>query len=169
MHYSIGDEDESDSSRPHAMRQLSSPNLDGIVIPKVNSPEDVLFVQDMVERHASPDSRDRIRIIASIESARAILNLKEVRPGIALFSRFKRTHHFMPNVAQIASCSPKLDALLVSAPPSMLTRYGSPSQCSSQPRTSAPILASGGRQTGESCTTLALPSCLPPRHSRCLP
>lgn len=71
---------------------LSSPSLDGIVIPKVNSPEDILFVQDMVERHASPDSRDRIRIIASIESARAIINLKE-----------------------IASCSPKLDALLFAA------------------------------------------------------
>ena len=75
------DEGGSKSFRPRLIRQLSSPNLDGIVIPKVNSPEDILFVQDMVERHASPASRDRIRIIASIESARAIINLKEVRPG----------------------------------------------------------------------------------------
>lgn len=49
------------------------------VIPKVHSPSDVHFVIDMIQKHAHPDTRDSLKLIASIESAKAIMNLKEVR------------------------------------------------------------------------------------------
>lgn len=55
------------------------------VIPKVHSPSDVLFVMDMIQKHARSDTRDSLKLIASIESAKAIMNLKEVRvSGIKL-------------------------------------------------------------------------------------
>ncbi|KAK9900824.1 citrate lyase beta subunit [Cystobasidium minutum MCA 4210] len=57
---------------------LSSQSLQGIVIPKVHSPSDVHFVMEMIEQHAHPDTRDSLKLIASIESARAIMNLKEI-------------------------------------------------------------------------------------------
>jgi citrate lyase subunit beta-like protein len=53
--------------------------LEGIVIPKVHSAEEVLFVASVIEKYANPDIKDNLIILASIESARAILNLREVR------------------------------------------------------------------------------------------
>jgi citrate lyase subunit beta-like protein len=50
----------------------------GIVIPKVTSSEQVRFVDSMVQRHSPEDTKSKIKIIASIESALAIINLKEV-------------------------------------------------------------------------------------------
>jgi len=69
---------------------LDSPKLDGIVIPKVYSAEDVQFVHELIEKNAKRENVLNIKIIASIESARAIMNLKE-----------------------IATASPRVDALLV--------------------------------------------------------
>lgn len=53
------------------------------VIPKVHSAADVAFVHDLVEKHAHADAKDNIKLIASVESARAIMNLKEVRASLA--------------------------------------------------------------------------------------
>jgi citrate lyase subunit beta-like protein len=66
--------------------QLQAPNLDAIVIPKVNSASDLHFVTDVVrhtlpERHSttSPSSESpSIRLIALIESAKSITNLSEI-------------------------------------------------------------------------------------------
>lgn len=52
------------------------PNLDAIVVPKVNSPSDLKFVTDII-RHVAP-SRKPIRLIALIESARAVMDLREI-------------------------------------------------------------------------------------------
>lgn len=64
---------------------LQAPNLDAIVIPKVNSASDLHFVTDVVrhtlpERHTSSSSSSSqpVRLIALIESARAITNLSEI-------------------------------------------------------------------------------------------
>lgn len=48
------------------------------VIPKVHSAEDIDFVTELIEEHAHPSTKEKLRIIASIESAKAIMNLKEV-------------------------------------------------------------------------------------------
>jgi len=71
---------------------LESAHLDGIVIPKVHTADDVKIVHDIIERNANLEGKANIKIIASIESARAIMNLKE-----------------------IATASPRLDALLFAA------------------------------------------------------
>lgn len=68
---------------------LRSSKLQCIVIPKVQSPKDIEFVSQMIESAAPDSSRHNIRLIACIESALGIMNLKE-----------------------IASCNPKLDALV---------------------------------------------------------
>lgn len=57
----------------------ASPNLDAIVVPKVESPGDLTFVTDVL-RHVAPDrhaqsSQNPIKIIALIESAKAIMEL----------------------------------------------------------------------------------------------
>ncbi|KAF2674238.1 putative citrate lyase beta subunit [Microthyrium microscopicum] len=65
---------------------LKSPNVDAIVIPKVNSASDLHFVTDVVrhtlaERHSSTEfssSQQPIRLIALIESAKAIVNLSDI-------------------------------------------------------------------------------------------
>lgn len=49
-----------------------------LVIPKVHSAEDVKLVHDIIEHSAHTEGKENIRIIASIESARAIMNLREV-------------------------------------------------------------------------------------------
>ena len=60
--------------------QLSSDKLDGIVIPKVHTADDVKTVTSLIDQHArSPEQAKRLKIIASIESALAIMNLSEVR------------------------------------------------------------------------------------------
>ena len=80
-------------STPEALADLTAlanvPNLDAIVIPKVNSPSDLTFVSDVL-RHASssslsPSSRQQhqrkdnpIKLIALIESARAVTDLRSI-------------------------------------------------------------------------------------------
>ncbi|KAK0754125.1 beta subunit of citrate lyase [Schizothecium vesticola] len=74
-------------STPSALGDLTalatSPNLDTIVIPKVNSAADLSFVTDVL-RHAAPkrysngsDARP-FRLIALIESARAVMDLPSI-------------------------------------------------------------------------------------------
>jgi len=64
---------------------LQAPNLDAIVVPKVNRASDLHFITDILrhklpERH--PSSRDAssnpLKILALIESAEAITNLNEI-------------------------------------------------------------------------------------------
>jgi len=71
---------------PHALADLtslaSSPNLDAVVVPKVNSAADLTFVTDVL-RHVAPQrhgarSENPIKIIALIESAKAIMDLAEI-------------------------------------------------------------------------------------------
>ncbi|KAF9418486.1 hypothetical protein BGZ94_009688 [Podila epigama] len=57
---------------------LRSSRLQAIVIPKVQSAKDVQFVSRMVDSVAPFITRKNVRIIASIESALGIMNLKEI-------------------------------------------------------------------------------------------
>jgi citrate lyase subunit beta-like protein len=64
---------------------LRAPNLDALVIPKVNRASDLHFVTDVLrhmlpERHPSSPSpaSDPLKIIALIESAESIINLPEI-------------------------------------------------------------------------------------------
>ena len=66
---------------------LHAPNLDAIVIPKVNSASDLHFVTDVIrhnlpERHplGGPEAQQRnpIRLIALIESAKAVTDLSSI-------------------------------------------------------------------------------------------
>ncbi|ORZ41351.1 Pyruvate/Phosphoenolpyruvate kinase-like domain-containing protein [Catenaria anguillulae PL171] len=68
---------------------LHSTRLQCIVIPKVNTASDVQFVDRMIDSIAPESNRPNIRLIACIESAMGLLNLRE-----------------------IASSSPRLDALV---------------------------------------------------------
>jgi len=61
---------------------LQAPNLDALVIPKVNRASDLHFITDVLkhklpERHAE-GSENPLKIIALIESAEAIVNLNEI-------------------------------------------------------------------------------------------
>lgn len=69
---------------------LHAPNLDAIVVPKVNSASDLHFITDVI-RHTLPDRHpsssvissssshaEPLKIIALIESARGITDLKEI-------------------------------------------------------------------------------------------
>ncbi|KAH7359221.1 citrate lyase subunit beta [Plectosphaerella cucumerina] len=73
-------------STPHALADLTAlaslPSLDAICVPKVDSAADLTFVTDVLrhiapERHG-PDATSPIRIIALIESAQAIMDLREI-------------------------------------------------------------------------------------------
>ncbi|KAH8884014.1 beta subunit of citrate lyase [Thozetella sp. PMI_491] len=77
-------------STPYALDDLTTlaaaPNVDAIVIPKVNSSNDLSFVTDVL-RHVAPDRHSEtpaaaaappIKLIALIESARAIMDLKSI-------------------------------------------------------------------------------------------
>ena len=65
--------------------QLQAPNLDAIVIPKVDSPSDLTFVTDVI-RHVLPDrhpstlnpSSNHLKLIALVESARSLSNLQDI-------------------------------------------------------------------------------------------
>lgn len=70
-------------STPHALEDLQllgrAPNLDAIVIPKVNSASDLTFVADVL-KHVAPErypSRP-IKLLALIESAASVLNLPQI-------------------------------------------------------------------------------------------
>ncbi|KOS19421.1 Citrate lyase subunit beta-like protein [Escovopsis weberi] len=71
---------------PFALRDLthlaSQPQVDAIVVPKVESAADLTFVADVL-RHVAParqadGSKDSIRVIALIESARAVVDLPSI-------------------------------------------------------------------------------------------
>lgn len=65
---------------------LRAPNLDAVVVPKVNSPSDLHFVTDVIrhalpERHTSSPSQQQkppLSVIALIESARGLSDLNSI-------------------------------------------------------------------------------------------
>ncbi|RDW62465.1 citrate lyase subunit beta-like protein [Coleophoma cylindrospora] len=62
---------------------LKAPNLDTIVVPKVNSAADLHFVTDVVRhlrpsKELSPENKPPVRILALIESAKALSSLNEI-------------------------------------------------------------------------------------------
>ncbi|OJJ49290.1 hypothetical protein ASPZODRAFT_1444818 [Penicilliopsis zonata CBS 506.65] len=62
---------------------LQSPNLTTLVVPKVNSPSDLTFVTDVIshtlsQQQSSREDRAPISILALIESAKSITNLREI-------------------------------------------------------------------------------------------
>ncbi|KAK3396536.1 Pyruvate/Phosphoenolpyruvate kinase-like domain-containing protein [Sordaria brevicollis] len=74
-------------STPYALDDLttlaSAPNLDAIVIPKVNSASDLSFVTDVIrhaapQRHASDPKANPLKLIALIESAKAVMDLRSI-------------------------------------------------------------------------------------------
>lgn len=64
---------------------LTAPHVDALVVPKVNSAADLHFVTDVV-RHSLPADRTPPRIIALIESARAIMDLGSICKATPLLS-----------------------------------------------------------------------------------
>jgi citrate lyase subunit beta-like protein len=75
-------------STPHALEDLTAlatvPSVDAIVIPKVNSASDLTFASDVL-RHVSPERHSEtaspgksIKLIALIESARAVMDLRSI-------------------------------------------------------------------------------------------
>lgn len=81
-------------STPFALHDLSElaslPQVDAVVVPKVESAADLTFVTDVL-RHVSParhgrDSASPIRIIALIESARAVIDLPSICAASPLLS-----------------------------------------------------------------------------------
>lgn len=92
--------------------QLKSKYLDGIVIPKVDSAAEVQAVDALINLHGLEKTKASLRIIASIESPLALMNLKEVRPP---FSR--AIQPVLTTSMQIATSSQRLDSLLVRPPP----------------------------------------------------
>ncbi len=53
------------------------PSVDAIVIPKVNSAEDISVVEEII-RDVAPDRAEPLRLLALIESARAVMDLREI-------------------------------------------------------------------------------------------
>lgn len=83
-------------STPYALEDLASlaplSHVDAVVVPKVNSAADLTFVTD-VFRHVAPErhrsnAENPIKIIALIESARAIMNLPEIIKASPYLSGF---------------------------------------------------------------------------------
>ncbi|KAK7952022.1 Citrate lyase subunit beta [Apiospora aurea] len=74
-------------STPYALDDLAalvpSPHLDAIVIPKVNSASDLTVATDALrrfaaDRHRTATAANPVKIIALIESAQAVMNLREI-------------------------------------------------------------------------------------------
>lgn len=79
-------------STPHALADLTELGplalsaVDAIVVPKVNAPSDLTFVSDVVShiqgqsetRSSSSSSPAKVLLIALIESARAVMDLREI-------------------------------------------------------------------------------------------
>ncbi|ORX56945.1 Phosphoenolpyruvate/pyruvate domain-containing protein [Hesseltinella vesiculosa] len=57
---------------------LHTKRLQAIVIPKVQDARDIQFVSKMIDAVAIDSQKERVKLIASIESARGIMNLKEI-------------------------------------------------------------------------------------------
>jgi len=64
---------------------LKAPNIDTVVLPKTNSPSDLHFVTDVI-RHMLPDRELPVRILALIESAKALSNLSSICAATPLLS-----------------------------------------------------------------------------------
>ncbi|GAA6015472.1 hypothetical protein JCM11491_004363 [Sporobolomyces phaffii] len=62
---------------------LTTPHLQGLVLPKVDCARDVQVVDQFINKYGLDGSKDRLRIIASIESPMALLNLREASPFAA--------------------------------------------------------------------------------------
>ncbi|KAI1107878.1 beta subunit of citrate lyase [Jackrogersella minutella] len=65
--------------------------VDAVVVPKVNSASDLAFVADMLAHHAperngSGQSPDAIKILALIETARGVMDLREICAATPLLS-----------------------------------------------------------------------------------
>ncbi|KAI0842218.1 beta subunit of citrate lyase [Hypoxylon sp. FL0890] len=82
-------------SSPYALDDLAAlaplPNVDAVVLPKVNSASDLTFATDALrhlapERHRDESGGNPIRIVALIESARAIMDLREICAASPLLS-----------------------------------------------------------------------------------
>lgn len=85
-------------STPHALADLTAlaslPRLDALVVPKVNSPADLTFVTDVL-RHVAPDRHpatddapNPVRIVALVESARAVMDLTAISRASPYLSGF---------------------------------------------------------------------------------
>ncbi|GAA5977285.1 hypothetical protein JCM10908_004924 [Rhodotorula pacifica] len=57
---------------------LVAPALDGLLLPKVNTAEDVLAVSRFIDEHGSPEHKKSLRAIASIESPLGLLNMRDI-------------------------------------------------------------------------------------------
>ena len=57
---------------------LRSPRLEALVIPKVEHSHQVKFVATMIDTLVPPERRGQIRLLAAIESALGLLNLREI-------------------------------------------------------------------------------------------
>ncbi|KDE03118.1 hypothetical protein MVLG_06379 [Microbotryum lychnidis-dioicae p1A1 Lamole] len=57
---------------------LKSSNLQGIVIPKVDTVQDVQVVDRCISEHGLETTKDRIKLIVSVESPLSLINLKEI-------------------------------------------------------------------------------------------
>ncbi|KAI0016469.1 beta subunit of citrate lyase [Xylariomycetidae sp. FL0641] len=68
-------------STPHALADLSAvaaqPAVDTVVVPKVQSAGDLVTVTEML-RQLAPDRPSPVKILALIESARAVMDLREI-------------------------------------------------------------------------------------------
>ncbi|PVV04710.1 hypothetical protein BB560_000778 [Smittium megazygosporum] len=71
---------------------LQSKKLETILVPKVQTPTDIAFVSNMIDTLAPEETKHKIKIIAAIESALGIMNIRE-----------------------IATCNPRIDSLLFAA------------------------------------------------------
>ncbi|KAI1414838.1 beta subunit of citrate lyase [Hypoxylon sp. FL1857] len=82
-------------SSPYALDDLAAlaplPNVDAVVLPKVNSASDLTFATDALrhlaaERHRDESGGNPIKIVALIESARAVMDLREICAASPLLS-----------------------------------------------------------------------------------
>lgn len=67
-----------DGAHSHCLPQLKSPHLDGIVIPKVDTADQLRRVDRCIDEHGLEENKDSLKIIASVESPLSLLNLREV-------------------------------------------------------------------------------------------
>lgn len=69
-------------STSHAEEDLRTlaalPNVDAIVIPKVNSADDLHTAEEIIRHVSRPSRSSPLRLIALIESARAVMDIREI-------------------------------------------------------------------------------------------
>ena len=67
-------------------KQLKSPNLTTIVIPKVNTPNDLIYISDIINHHhqqqqqqnQNQNQKRQISILALIETAKSLTNINQI-------------------------------------------------------------------------------------------